>query len=102
MRCSPDLMQSRAPEARRAKWKSNYCSLSREGRGKTALLRCLPVGLHRRAGADEVAVAGDVVDAADRRPVLVLLRAVQREEGPLFAVGPGPVRHQQVVGMRRV
>src|SRR3546814_7105551 len=63
----------------------------------TALVRAL----HRRAGADEVAITGDVVDAADRRPVLVGLLAVQRKEGLLLAVGPVPVRHQQVVGVRR-
>src|SRR3546814_9897091 len=69
---------------------------------QTCALPILQVSLDRRAGADEVAVSSDVVDAADRRPVLVSLRAVQREEGMLLAVRPVPLAHQQVVGVRRV
>ena len=45
-----------------------------------------------RAGADEVAVAVGVVDAADRRPVLVLAQPRRREGRPARASRDGPTR----------
>src|SRR5688572_21828962 len=50
----------------------------------------LGVGLDRFAGAGEVAVAPDVVDAADRRPELVVLEPRRREGGVLARVGVLP------------
>ena len=65
--------------------------------GTATSVRCLIVRFGRRARAGEVAVAVDVVDAGDGRPVLVLARAGQREEGPLLRVGPLPVRRDEQV-----
>ncbi len=67
-----------------------------------ALLRRLHVIRHGRAGADEVPVAKDVVDARHRRPVLVVRIALQGEEGLLLRVGVLPVAQQQAVGVGRV
>ena len=51
----------------------------------------LGVGLDGRTGADQVAVAVDVVDAAHRRPELVLARPRRRVGGLLARVGVVPV-----------
>ncbi len=68
--------------------------------GVRALLRRLAIALHRRAAADQVAVAGDVVDAPDRRPVLVLAQRVQREAGLRLRIRPRPCAlEQQVMGV---
>src|SRR5690606_1648263 len=40
-------------------------------KGSSCLFRRFGIGLQRRAGADQVAVAIDVVDPPDRRPVFV-------------------------------
>ncbi len=68
------------------------------------VVRVLPrrfaIALHRRAAADRVAVAVDVVDPPDRRPVLVLAQRVQREEGLLLRIRPRPhALEQQVMGV---
>jgi hypothetical protein len=50
------------------------------------LLSRLGVAFHRRAGADQVAVAIDVVDAVDRRPAFVDAEGVGQEAGSETAV----------------
>ena len=65
-----------------------------------ALLRRLLVALHRRAGAHEVAVAEGVVDAVDRRPVLVDAEGARRVAGLLARVGPVPVADEVLDGVR--
>jgi hypothetical protein len=53
-------------------------------------LRCLRVGFHPHAAADEVAVAVDVVHAADGGPEFGLADELAREGGGLARVGPRP------------
>ena len=62
-----------------------YLTLSRR------LFRRLGVVLHRRARTDKVSVAGDIVDAADRRPVLVLQQPFQGEERLAAGIGVVPM-----------
>ena len=57
----------------------------------------MSVVLDRRAGAHQIAVAIDVVDAADRRPVLVVARGAGRKAAVGARVGSVPV----VVGEAR-
>ena len=57
--------------------------------------------LDRRARADEVAVAVRLVDAGDRRPVLVGVLA-GREHAELALVGPLPLLDERPRGVRRV
>ena len=68
--------------------------LPRSGRSESAglwhLLGGFGVGLDRRADADEMAVAIDVVDAVDRRPVLVDAEGAGGEAGGLARIGPVP------------
>jgi hypothetical protein len=75
-------------------------------RGVTAFrpsLRRLGVVRDRRAGADQVAVAIDVVDAADRAPVLVGARGAGREAALDAAVSALPAVVGDVVhGVRRM
>src|SRR5688572_2083990 len=54
-------------------------------------LRLLRVGFHSDAGADEVAVAVDVVDAADARPELARPGVAIGEGGGLARIRPGPL-----------
>src|SRR5690242_11008662 len=56
------------------------------------------VRLERGAGAEDVAVAVDAVDAADRRPVLPLPERGHRERGELARVGALPVVARDVDG----
>src|SRR5436190_6563167 len=51
---------------------------------------CLGVGFHADAGADEVAIAVDVVDAADARPELARTREAIREGRGLARIGVVP------------
>ena len=46
---------------------------------------------HRRAGADEIAVAVDVVDAANRGPEFVFARPRRRDRRPVRASRGGPI-----------
>src|SRR5260370_27279608 len=68
----------------------------------TALsLRRLRVIVDRRARADQIAVAIDIVDPPDRAPILIRARHARRETALRAAIGAGPrivgaVRH----GMR--
>ena len=67
------------------------------------LLRRLAVSRHRRARADKVAVAVNVVDAPDRRPIFVFAQGMKREERFLLRVRLGPIAfEQEMVGMGRV
>ena len=74
-----------------------YVSLLSGGKGVLLL-----VDAHRRARADEVSIAVDVVHAADRRPVLGLDQRRQRVHGLLAAVGVVPVADQLQGGVRGV
>ena len=51
-------------------------------------------GLRRRAGANQVAIAEHVVDAADRGPELVLVQAADRESRLFAAVAVRPCAGQ--------
>ena len=53
-------------------------------------LRRFGVRADRRAGADEVAVAIDVVDPPDRAPVFVGVRRPGRKAALRAAIGPSP------------
>ena len=84
-------------------WRRTGSSTSRvpaTGAGKwgfSASVHRAAMHLGRRAGAGEVAIAVDVVDAGHRRPVLVLPRAGEREERPRLRAGAIPaLRDQQV------
>jgi hypothetical protein len=64
-------------------------------------LRC--IDFHPVTSADRVAVAIDVVDAADRRPEFVFLKPRRRERGLFARVRTGPVvGGNRVRGVRRV
>ena len=69
-----------------------YVSLLSGGKGVLLL-----VDAHRRARADEVPVAVDVVDAADGGPELRVLDVRERKRGRLARVGPVPVVRDHVV-----
>src|SRR3954468_13648871 len=59
------------------------------------------IRLHGRARADQVLVAVDVVQPADRRPELVLAHPVRRISGVLARIGPLPAvggQHLRGVG----
>ena len=61
------------------------------------------VGFGRRAGACEVAVAVNVVDPGNGRPILVLARCGQREERLFLRIRAVPGRrNEEVRGVRRV
>src|SRR5690606_39485774 len=61
------------------------------------------VRLDRRARADQIAVAGYVVDPPDRRPELVHPRPRRRESGFLPGIWTTPlVRRHRLRGVRRV
>ena len=55
----------------------------------TDLLRCAEILADRRAGADQVAVARDIVDARDRRPVFRRRRRIASRDRPLPAANRG-------------
>src|SRR6201996_7005053 len=57
---------------------------------RRTLLRRLRVILDRRAGADQIAIAIDIVDAADRAPVFVGARRARRKAALGAAIGPCP------------
>jgi hypothetical protein len=57
----------------------------------TLLFGRLDVDFHQRAAADQVAVALDIVDAVDRRPVFVDAEGVGREAGLFAAMGAIPI-----------
>ena len=67
-----------------------------------ALLCRLGVGLQRRTGADEVAVAEDIVDAVDRRPVFVDAEGARRVAGLFARIGAVPVADEIFHRMRRI
>src|SRR5688572_10487519 len=67
---------------------------SRKGGSDACLFSSFHVGVQRRARADEIAVAVDIVDAVDRRPVLVDPAGPGWETGGLAAVGPAPFSDQ--------
>ena len=58
--------------------------------------------VHRRAGADEVAVAVDLDEALDRGPVFVGTHAGRGEGGSLAAVGVRPFAGEFFGGVRGV
>src|SRR5690606_27276893 len=62
-------------------------------------LLLLRVGVHRRAAADQIAIAERIVDAADRRPELAVLpQERQRVDGLLARVGVRPLGRADVRG----
>src|SRR6266436_1190329 len=66
-------------------------------------LRRLGVLSNRRTRADQITVAIDVVDAADRTPIFVGSRRAGREAALGAAVGAGPIIVSDVVhGVRGV
>ena len=68
-----------------------YVSLLSGGKGVLLL-----VDAHRRARADEVSIAVDVVHAADRRPELRVLDVGQREGRRLARVGAVPAKRIKI------
>src|ERR1700694_1666672 len=66
-------------------------------------LRWLRVILDRRAGANQIAVAIDIVDPSDRRPVFVRARSAGGEAALGAAIGARPrVVGNVVHGVRRM
>src|SRR4051794_40608407 len=93
------VVPTRNPRGRAAWLASHARWASREANVRFVLgTGALRVALDRRAGADEIAVAQRVVDAAYGRPVLVGAHPGHREGGLLARVGALPLGGQQHLG----
>src|SRR5688572_31640996 len=65
-------------------------------------LRRFEIALRRRANANKMAIAIDIVDTADRRPEFVMARSAQGEIGLFAGIRLLPILEQQMMSVGRV